>query len=137
MPETVTVTLPPTVVDYIDYNTYANFFASDIPVMIADVPFLISINTHFDTDLQAGPNSTIQFWNQVTGEQDSIPWGGAISTLAHGVDDHPAIEGTFEGMVGGVPTSGGFSLVLTRHTRVYRISHTWWTQDNGTLTVTQ
>lgn len=135
---TTAYNLQSSVADYIDYNTYANFFASDIPVMIGGVPFYVSINTHFGTDLQADPNySSIQFWNQVNGERDNIVWAGSISTFANGPSVHPVIQGTFSGMIGGVSSSGSFVLTLSRHTRCYRYCQTYYTQDNGTLTLTQ
>src|SRR5579863_2555332 len=71
-------------VDFIDYGTYANLFYPDIPVTINGVPFLVSIGAHFMPDQTIyTPYSSIQFWNQQTGETVDVPLTGTISSYTY------------------------------------------------------
>ena len=80
-------------VDFIDYETYANLFDAEIPVTINGVPFLVTITAHFMPDKTIyTPYSSIQFWNQHTGETVDVPLAGTIQQLriynqSSGADD--------------------------------------------------
>ena len=123
-------------VDFIDYGTYANLFDAEMPVTINGVPFLVSIGAHFMPDLTIyTPYSSIQFWNQQTGETIDVPLAGTISSYAYTLNQvGPTINGSFSGS----GYNGSFVLNLLPHhpCSVGRFCYLiYWGQVNSTLTL--
>lgn len=123
-------------VDFIDYGTYANLFDDDMPVTINGVPFLVSIGAHLMPDKTIyTPYSSIQFWNQQTGETVNVPLTGTISSYAYTIGQvGPTINGSFSGS----GYSGSFVLNLLPHhpCKVGRFCYlTYWGQVSSTLTL--
>jgi hypothetical protein len=123
-------------VDFIDYTTYANLFDADIPVTINGVPFLVTITAHFMPDKTIyTPYSSIQFWNQQTGETVDVPLTGTISSYAYTINQvGPTINGSFAGS----GYNGHFVLNLLPHhpCKVGRFCYLiYWGQINSTLTL--
>ena len=123
-------------VDFIDYGTYANLFDADIPVTIKGVPFLVTITSHLMPDKTIyTPYSSIQFWNQQTGETVDVPLAGTISSYAYTINQvGPTIDGSFSGS----GYNGRFVLNLLPHhpCKVGRFCYLiYWGTVNSTLTL--
>ncbi|MDR3699602.1 MAG: hypothetical protein P4L56_08210 [Candidatus Sulfopaludibacter sp.] len=123
-------------VDFIDYGTYANLFDSEMPVTINGVPFLVSITAHMMPDETIyTPYSSIEFWNQQTGETVNVPLTGTISSYAYTLNHvGPTIKGSFSGS----GYNGSFVLNLLPHhpCKVGRFCYLiYWGQVNSTLTL--
>ena len=123
-------------VDFINYVTYANLFDAEIPITINGVPFLVSITAHFMPDQTIyTPYSSIQFWNQQTGETVDVPLAGTISTYAYTINQvGPTIHGSFSGS----GYEGRFVLNLLPHhpCKVGRFCYLiYWGPVNSTLTL--
>jgi hypothetical protein len=123
-------------VDFIDYVTYANLFDPDIPVTINGVPFLVTITAHFMPDKTIyTPDSSIQFWNQQTGETVDVPLAGTISSYTYTINEvGPTINGSFSGS----SYNGRVVLNMLPHhpCKVGRFCYLiYWGQINSTLTL--
>ncbi len=80
------------------------------------------------------PHSSIQFWNQQTGETADVPLAGTISSYAYTINQvGPTINGSFSGS----GYNGRFVLNLLPHhpCKVGRFCYLiYWGQVNSTLT---
>lgn len=99
-----TYNLPSTTVSYIVYTypyTYANLFASDIPVTINGMPYYLNLDAHTDANGNCvAPYCNITFQNLETGEEMSVAYVGSFSPLpAYGKPT--TLTGTFSGAFSG------------------------------------
>lgn len=94
---TTTYPLPSTVVDEINYGTYINLFADDIPVTINGVPYYVSFTAQTDEADNCLSICNISFWNLNT---------NAVSNLAYvsGPGSASLFTGSFSGAFNGTFT---------------------------------